>query len=111
MKQRVLSITTSIYYFLLVTTAHATSSLDIKVSKKTTDDDLVGIIQGVGDAILAVAGALAVVMLIIGGVRYIISAGNSDQIAGAKKTIEYAIAGVIIVALAAFALRLIQSFF
>jgi hypothetical protein len=45
-----------------------------------------------------VAGAAAVVMLIIGGFRYIVSAGNETAVGEARKTIIYAIVGLIIVA-------------
>lgn len=47
-----------------------------------------------------VAGALAVVVIMVGGFRYIVSAGNENAIGEAKKTIVYAIVGLIIVALA-----------
>ena len=41
--------------------------------------------------LLIIAGALAVIFLIVGGIRYIFSSGNSDQIEKAKHTIIYAI--------------------
>jgi len=47
-----------------------------------------------------IAGALAVIMLIIGGIRYASSSGNEQAIAGAKRTIIYALIGLVIVAMA-----------
>lgn len=47
-----------------------------------------------------VVGFVAVVMIIIGGFRYITSGGSSDKVSGAKNTILYGIIGLIIVALA-----------
>ncbi len=47
-----------------------------------------------------VAGIGAVVMLIIAGIRYTTSGGDSSGISGAKNTIIYAIIGIVIVALA-----------
>ncbi|HUC20198.1 MAG TPA: hypothetical protein VMR98_01745 [Candidatus Polarisedimenticolaceae bacterium] len=41
-----------------------------------------------------VAGAASVLFLIIGGLRYSSSAGNSSRIEGAKQTILYAIIGL-----------------
>lgn len=48
---------------------------------------------------LGVTGLLAVVFLIYGGFRYIASAGNEEQAEGAKKTIQNAIIGLVVVIL------------
>ncbi len=45
-------------------------------------------------------GAICVIMIIIGGFRYVTSAGESNSVSGAKNTILYAIVGLIIVAFA-----------
>ena len=47
-----------------------------------------------------VVGVAAVVMIIVGGLRYIISAGKDESVKTAKNTILYAIIGLVIVALA-----------
>lgn len=48
---------------------------------------------------LGLVGLLAVLMLVIGGIRYITSGGNEQTIEKAKQTILYAIIGIIIVLL------------
>lgn len=45
-------------------------------------------------------GAIAVIMIIVGGFRYVTSAGSDSATGAAKKTILYAIVGLVIVALA-----------
>lgn len=45
-------------------------------------------------------GAIAVIMIIVAGITYVISAGNSSAVAKAKNTITYAIVGLIVVILA-----------
>jgi hypothetical protein len=45
-------------------------------------------------------GFVAVVMIILGGFRYITSGGNSENVTKAKNTILYGIIGLVIVALA-----------
>lgn len=50
--------------------------------------------------ILGIAAVVAVLMIIIGGFRYIISAGDEKQTSGAKKTIINAIIGLVIIILA-----------
>lgn len=49
-----------------------------------------------------IIGVVAVIMIIIGGFRYITSAGDSARIGSAKNTIIYALIGLVIVALAQF---------
>lgn len=50
--------------------------------------------------LLFIIGAVSVIMLIWGGIRYTTSAGNSSSITAAKNTIMYAIIGLIIAFLA-----------
>ena len=45
---------------------------------------------------LFIVGILAIVMLIWGGIRYVISGGNSDKVKEAKNTILYAIIGLVV---------------
>ena len=47
-----------------------------------------------------VVGAISVIMIIYGGFRYITSGGASEKVGEAKKTLIYAIIGLIVVALA-----------
>lgn len=49
-----------------------------------------------------VVGVVSVIMIIIGGLKYITSGGEASNISGAKNTIIYAIVGLVIVALAQF---------
>lgn len=49
-----------------------------------------------------VVGVISVIMIIIGGLKYITSGGEASNISGAKNTIIYAIVGLVIVALAQF---------
>ena len=52
------------------------------------------------NALLFLIGAISVVMLIIGGIRYTLSAGDSGNVTAAKNTILYAIVGLIVAFLA-----------
>lgn len=55
-----------------------------------------GVINQFTNIILYIVGFISVIMLIWGGVRYIISGGDSKKITDAKNTILYAILGLII---------------
>ena len=60
------------------------------------------IIKTVINIFSLVVGVVAVIMIIIGGLKYITSGGDSGNITGAKNTILYAIIGLVVVALAQF---------
>ncbi len=66
-------------------------------------DDFATIAKNVINTLLYVVGIVAVVMIIIGGIRYASSNGDSSAIQGAKNTILYAVIGLI-VAIMAFAI-------
>ncbi len=63
--------------------------------------DLLGTVRRVVNMFLMVVALIAVIMLIIGGFRYIISQGESDQAEQAKNTILYAVIGLIVIGLSA----------
>lgn len=54
-----------------------------------------------------VIGVVAVIMIILGGFKYITSGGDSGNVTGAKNTILYAVIGLIIVALAQIIVRFV----
>ena len=59
-----------------------------------------GVFTRITNVVLYIVGAISVIMLVWGGVRYIISGGDSKKITDAKNTILYAIIGLIIAVLA-----------
>jgi len=59
----------------------------------------------------AIVGIIAVVMIIVGGVKYITSQGESANITSAKNTILYALVGLVVVALAQVIVRFVLTRF
>ena len=59
-----------------------------------------GVFKQITNTILYVVGIIAVIMLIIGGIRYVTSGGDSKKVTDAKNTVLYAIIGLIIAFLA-----------
>ena len=59
-----------------------------------------GIFKTITNVLLFLIGAISVIMLIIGGIRYVVSAGDSSAVTGAKNTILYAIVGIVVAILA-----------
>jgi len=60
------------------------------------------LIQDVSNVLIFLVGAISVIMLIVGGFRYVVSAGNPSAVKGAKDTIVFSIVGIV-VAVAAYA--------
>lgn len=59
-----------------------------------------GVFGRITNVILLIVGVVSVIMLIYGGLRYIMSGGDSKKVTDAKNTILYAIIGLIISLLA-----------
>ena len=59
-----------------------------------------GIFRTITNVLLFLIGAVSVIMLIFGGIRYTISGGDSTAVTSAKNTILYAIIGIVVALLA-----------
>jgi len=69
----------------------------VNPSGNVTAQDVAKMIANIINWILVVAGALAAIMLIYGGIKYIFSSGDEKRTESAKKTILYAVIGVIVI--------------
>ena len=47
-------------------------------------------------AVFGIAGGVALIVIVIGGLRYINSLGNAQNVAKAKDTILYAVIGLVV---------------
>lgn len=77
-----------------------------------TSDNLFGeesIFKSITNILLFLIGAISVIMLIIGGIRYVISGGDQNQVTGAKNTILYAIIGIVVAFLAYAAVNFVTG--
>ena len=64
------------------------------------DSSISHLIKTVVNVVSIVVGAVAVIMIIVGGFRYVTSGGNAEGTKAARNTILYAIIGLVVVALA-----------
>jgi hypothetical protein len=62
--------------------------------------NLTGVVKKIINILSILVGAIAVIMIIFGGFRYVTSGGSDSSVSSAKNTILYAVIGLIIVALA-----------
>lgn len=74
-----------------------------QVCKGTDKNSLFGLIGNVVNLLIVISGVIAVIMIIIGGIRYTTSAGDAGQAKSARDTIIYAVAGLV-VAIMSFAI-------
>jgi hypothetical protein len=70
---------------------------------KSQGDSAQTMIKSVVNLLLFVLGVIAVIMIIVGGIRYTTSNGDSGAITSAKNTILYSVVGLI-VAMLSFAI-------
>ena len=59
-----------------------------------------GVFQTITNTALFIIGAVSVLMLIYGGIRYTISMGDAKNVEVAKNTIMYAVIGIVVAVLA-----------
>lgn len=80
---------------------------DPQVDAGAANSKINSIITTVINLFSLVVGVVAVIMIIIGGLKYITSGGDSGNITGAKNTILYAVIGLVVVALAQFIVKFV----
>ena len=94
---------------LIPTGAYAASQLDTVCADnpdstvcdpKNKDADPGDLSRRIVNVLLFVLGAISTVMIIVGGVLYTTSAGDSSRITQAKNTILYSIVGLVVAFLA-----------
>lgn len=79
------------------------SSVDAKGSLSKIAQEVVNIFS-------IIIGIVAVIMILVGGFKYITSGGSQEKVGSAKNTIIYALIGLIIVALAQFIVHYVLNF-
>ncbi|MEI8072932.1 MAG: hypothetical protein WCH00_02470 [Candidatus Saccharibacteria bacterium] len=74
-------------------------------------DGVKTLLGNIATILMGFIGALSVVFIIIGGIQYITSAGNSSGTVKAKKTIMYAIGGLVLALSTTAIINLINALF
>ena len=63
---------------------------------KSKGDKVDSTVKNITSLLLYALGAVAVIMLVIGGFKYVTSSGDSNNIQQAKNTILYAVIGLVV---------------
>ena len=75
------------------------------------DEGQTPIFRIITNVLLFIIGAVSVIMLIIGGIRYTVSQGDQSAVQSAKNTILYAIIGIVVAILAYAAVNFVIGSF
>jgi hypothetical protein len=68
--------------------------------QKNNNDPVIRTLNDAINIITAIAGLVAVIMIIVSGLQMISSSGNSEKISNARNTILYASIGLVVIAVA-----------
>jgi len=90
-----------IVYFITSASWLSLASLVLATGAAQIPDPLKGatfcsVLTSIGKAVGTVVGSLGAIMFIVAGIFYLTSAGSPERIGVAKKTLIYAIAGLVI---------------
>ncbi len=80
------------------------------IPETPTIKDFEILFQNVVTAVLGLAGIVLFIMLLVGGLKYLTSGGDPKAVEEAKKTLTYAIGGIILIVLSYLILVFIQAF-
>lgn len=71
----------------------------------TAEEPITAFIQILGGAILILSGGIAVIVIAVGGIMYITSRGNQQQLEFAKNTLIYGVIGMLVIIFSYFIIR------
>ena len=80
-----------------------------KLYNPLSQDSLTGVVVNVLKGFLAIMGIWAVAFIVFGGFKMVISQGNEEAVASAKKTIMWAVLGLVIGALSFAIIAMVQN--
>ena len=65
-------------------------------NKDKGEDQVNGIIKTIVEVLLMAVGAISIIMIVIGGILFALSSGDTQKAAKARSTILYAVVGLIV---------------
>ncbi len=99
----------SLFFLFYQTTYAADSSTNIISGIHTSNPDFDTLLFNAINSFMWIVGFLAIVALIVGGYKYIISSASESEAESGKKTIIYAVLGIILATLSLFILNFLKT--
>ena len=81
------------------------------MKEKKLETDKNNAVLKVMQTVLAALGSIAVLMIVIGGIRFVTSQGDPNGVKSAKNTILYAVIGIVVALLASGIVLLVTDYF
>lgn len=91
-------------------TSSASGSL-VNIENPIATDDFTTLVTNLLQWLLSIAGALALLMLIWGGITYVTSAGDEQKAAKGKKIVTWTILGLVLVLMSFSIIKLLEDIF
>jgi hypothetical protein len=82
-----------------------------KVCQAKGTDSVTKIMKSVINILLYIIGIVSVILIIVGGLKYITSAGDSNGVNSAKNTILYSVVGLVIAIMAYAIVNFVLGYF
>lgn len=87
----------------------ACSNTSADLCQKKDDTDTTSLTQSVINLILYIAGLMSIIMIIVAGIMYATAHGVPDKVANAKRTLIYAVVGLLISVLSVAIVRYVYD--
>jgi TRAP-type C4-dicarboxylate transport system permease small subunit len=82
-------------------------SINLSALNTTGYSDLIEMVQGSLNLIIALTALIAVISLVYSGFQYILSAGDEDKAGKAQKNITYTLVGLVVVFISPLVIRFV----
>lgn len=106
MKKTILILSLSVLVFVVssasFTLAQSGTTSSSEFGNPISPTTIEGVLENISSYLQGIAGTIAVIFIIIGGVMYMVSGGSKEGTERAKKTLIFAIAGLAIVLVAPY---------
>lgn len=79
---------------------NCSSNPNSEVCKAAGTDKATSLMQNVINILLLIIGMISVVMIVIGGIKYTTSNGDSNRVTSAKNTVLYSVIGLVVALMA-----------
>jgi len=86
-----------ISFFVLKANKTSADTIQVIVNNPIFTDDFDKLVGNILQWVLSVAGSVALIMLVVGGISYIVSSGDEQRITSSKKIIKWAILGLMLI--------------
>jgi len=94
-------------YAASASTTAACNAISDNKGCKSSGPSLNSIVTVVVNVLSVIIGVVSVIMIMVGGFRFVTSAGDAAAVKSARGTITYAIVGLVVVALAQFIVQFV----